>query len=315
MKESHKRSRNPAYKKKYRVTNWSEYEKSLRNRGNLTLWISPSAIKSWKSPKSGKPGRQQKYSDLAIETVLTLRLLFHLPLRQAEGFVSSLFQLMGLNLPTPDHTTLSRRAKTLNIRIKRRTSNKPLHLIVDSTGLSIHGEGPLATGKQRRRGWRKLHIMIDREGFIHSTCVSKWYTKDGSRVPHLLEGIEEEISSLTGDKGYDQNSVYKSVLRDNKEANIIIHPRSNAVVSGKRKWTQRDKHVQKIFDEGIHSWRRESGYYQQSRVENTFYRYKTILGRKLRSRREDNRHVETVIGCNILNRFLEFGRCKSERVL
>ena len=106
MKESHKRSRNPAYKKKYRVTNWSEYEKSLRNRGNLTLWISPSAIKSWKATRLGKPGRQQKYSDLAIETVLTLRLLFHLPLRQAEGFVSSLFQLMGLNLPTPDHTTL-----------------------------------------------------------------------------------------------------------------------------------------------------------------------------------------------------------------
>ena len=75
-------------------------------------------------------------------------------------------------------------------------------------------------------------------------------------MPHLLEGIEDEISSLTGDKGYDQNSVYKAVLGDNKEANIIIHPRSNAVVSGKRKWTQRDKHVQKIFDEGIHSWRR-----------------------------------------------------------
>ena len=160
MKESHKRNRNPAYKKKYRVTNWSEYEKSLRNRGNLTLWISPSAIKSWKATRLGKPGRQQKYSDLAIETVLTLRLLFHLPLRQAEGFVSSLFQLMGLNLPTPDHTTLSRRAKTLNIRIKRRTSNKPIHLIVDSTGLSIHGEGPWATGRKRRRGWRKLHIRI-----------------------------------------------------------------------------------------------------------------------------------------------------------
>ena len=109
MKELHKKSRNPKYKPKYRVTNWAQYEQSLRNRGSLTLWISPSALKSWKSPKSGKPGRQQKYSDLAIETVLTLRLLFHLPLRQAEGFVSSLFQLMGLNLPTPDHTTLSRR--------------------------------------------------------------------------------------------------------------------------------------------------------------------------------------------------------------
>ena len=218
---------------------------------------------------------------------------------------------MGLNLPTPDHTTLSRRAKTLNIRIKRRTSNKPLHLIVDSTGLSIHGEGPWATGKKRRRGWRKLHIMVDRDGFIHSSCVSKWYSRDRSRVTHLLEGIEEEISSLTGDKGYDQNSVYKAVLRDNNDANIIIHPRANAVIKEKKKWTQRDKHVQKIFNEGIHTWRRESGYYQQSRVENTFYRYKTILGKKLRARTEESREVETILGCKILNRFLDLGRCES----
>ena len=108
--------------------------------------------------------------------------------------------------------------------------------------------------------------MVDREGFIHSSCVSTWYTKDGSRVPQLLEGIEEEISSLTGDKGYDENSVYKAILRDNKDANIIIHPRVNAVVSDKGKWTQRDKHVQKILEEGAHKWRRESGYYQQSKV-------------------------------------------------
>lgn len=146
MKETHKRSRNPKYKRQYRLANWAQYEQSLRSRDSLTLWISPSVLKSWKSPKSGKLGRQQKYSNLAIETVLTFRLLFHLPLRQAEGFVSSLLRLMGLNLPTPDHTTLSRRARTLNIRIKRRTSNKPLHLIVDSTGLSIHGEGPWSFG-------------------------------------------------------------------------------------------------------------------------------------------------------------------------
>ena len=113
MKESHKRSRSPAYKTKYRVTNWNEYERSLRNRGNLTLWLSPSAIKAWKAKKSGKPGRQQKYSDLAIETVLTLRVLFHLPLRQTEGFIESLFHLMKVRLPVPDHTTLSRRSKTL----------------------------------------------------------------------------------------------------------------------------------------------------------------------------------------------------------
>ena len=87
MKELHKRNRNPAYKRKYRGTNWKEYEKSLRNRGSLTLWLSPTAIKSWMPKSSGKQGGQKKYSDLAIETVLTLRLLFHLPLRQAEGFV------------------------------------------------------------------------------------------------------------------------------------------------------------------------------------------------------------------------------------
>ena len=149
VKESHKRSRNPKYKPKYRVKNWNQYEQSLRNRGNVTLWLSTKAIKSWKSKKSGQQGRQQKYSDLAIETILTLRLLFHLPLRQTEGFVRSLFDMMKVSLPIPDHTTLSRRSKSLKPLLKRRGSSKqPLQLIVDSTGLSIHGEGPWASGKK-----------------------------------------------------------------------------------------------------------------------------------------------------------------------
>ena len=141
-----------------------------------------------------------------------------------------------------------------------------------------------AGGKKRRRGWRKLHIMVDSNGFIHSSCVSKWCTRDGSRVPHLLKGIDGEISSLTGDKGYDQNSVYRAVRNKNKDAEVIIHPRVNAVMSDKREWTQRDRHVQKIIDDGIYTWRRESGYYQQSKVENTFYRYKTTIGKRLRAR-------------------------------
>ena len=143
MKELHKRSRNPKYKKKYRVTNWKEYEQSLCNRGSLTLWISPSVIKSWKPHTTKRRGEQQRFSDEAIETVLSLRLIFHLPLRQTEGFVNSIFQLMKLNLAVPDHTTLSRRGKTIRLKINCRLSpQKPLHLIVDSTGLGIHGEGP-----------------------------------------------------------------------------------------------------------------------------------------------------------------------------
>ena len=312
MKELHKRSRNPKNKKKYKVTNWKEYEQSLCNRGSLTLWISPSVIKSWKPRTTKRRGRKHRFSDQTIETILSLRLIFHLPLRQTEGFMTSIFQLMKLKLKVPDHTTLSRRGKTIRPKISvPQTKNQPLHLIVDSTGLGIHGEGPWSSGKKRRRGWRKLHISIDNEGRIRSSCVSKWYTQDGQRASHLLKKIREPIASFTGDRGYDQGTVYNHILGHTSDAQIIIHPRSNAVISDKGKWTHRDKHVQKILDEGIRKWRRESGYYQQSKVENTFYRYKTILGKKLRSRTEESREVETILGCKILNRFLELGRCES----
>ena len=157
MKELHKRSRNPKYKKKYKVTNWKEYEQSLCNRGSLTLWISPSVIKSWKPRTTKKRGRQQRFSDLAIETILSLRLIFHLPLRQTEGFVTSIFQLMKLKLKVPDHTTLSRGGRTIGPKISvPQRNNQPLHLIVDNTELPIHGEGPWSSGKKKRRGWRKL---------------------------------------------------------------------------------------------------------------------------------------------------------------
>ena len=163
-------------------------------------------------------------------------------------------------------------------------------------------------------GWRKLHILVDKNGYIHNSRVSKWYTRDGSRVPHLIDEIREPIASLTGDRGYDQRSVYGIVEKRNKDATIVIHPRMNAVLSGNKKWTQRDRHVQKIIDDGIYTWRRESGYYQQSKVENTFYRYKTIIGKNLRARTEEGREVEATIACGILNRFLELGRVQSERV-
>ena len=156
--------------------------------------------------------------------------------------------------------------------------------------------------------------MVDSNGFIYSSCVSKCYTRDGSRVPHLLNEIEGTISSLTGDKGYDQNSVYRAIRSKSEKAEILIHPRSNALISGNKKWTQRDRHVQKIIDDGIYTWRTESKYYRQSKVENTFYRYKTIIGRNLRARTEEGREVEAKTACQILNRFIELDTAKPERV-
>ncbi len=310
--QAHKRPRNPKYKPKYQGVNWSEYENNLKNRGNICLWISRDVIRKWKSNSKKVRGGQQIYSDLSIEIILYLRLLFHLPLRQTEGFVESIFQLMGIDLPIPDHTTLSRRSSNLDIQIKNKPShNKPMHLIVDSTGLSVHGSGPWSEhkhgGGKKRRGWRKLHILIDQDGFVQASEVTDESTSDGSQVPSLLEKLEQDFESLTADRGYDNKTVWKAV-GDRKH---VVHPRKDAVLSDKEEWTVRDYHVHRIKRDGVFQWRRESGYYQQSKVENTFSRYKTILGRKLRARTECNRQVETVIGCNILNKFLENGRHKS----
>ena len=250
-------------------------------RFDLTVSKRPSLQGSRISNGKKVRGGQQIYSDLSIEIILSLRLLFHLPLRQTEGFVASLFQLMKVDLPIPDHTTLSRRSSKLDIKIKRPPShNQPMHLIVDSTGLSIHGSGPWSEhkhgGGKKRRGWRKLHILIDQNGFIQASEVTDEKASDGSQVPGLIEKLDRDFDSLTGDRGYDDKTVYK-VLGDRKH---VIHSFKPAVLSGEQRWTMRDYHVHRIKEDGVFQWRRESGYYQQSKVENTFYRYKTILGRK-----------------------------------
>ena len=122
----------PTYKKKYRVQNWASYDRALVRRGDVTIWLSPAAIAAWEPDGTGTRGAQRKYSDLAIETALTLRLLFHLPLRQAEGFLTSLFVLMGLDLRSPDHTTLSRRGQHLDLTLRHVAKRAGLHLIIDS---------------------------------------------------------------------------------------------------------------------------------------------------------------------------------------
>jgi hypothetical protein len=153
----------PKYKTKYRVSNWADYDRALVQRGDITFWVSEDAIAAWKPAPTGRRGAQRKFSDHAIETALTLRLVFHLPLRQAEGFLRSVLTLMGVALDAPDHTTLSRRSRSLNIDLHRIAGGKPIHLIVDSTGLSIVGEGEWAAAKyggRGRRGWKKLHLGV-----------------------------------------------------------------------------------------------------------------------------------------------------------
>jgi len=146
------------------VTNWREYDASLCNRGSLTIWFTPEAIAGWKAQPRTTPGGQRHYSDLAIETALTLRTVFRLALRQSEGLIGSIMKMLEIDLPVPDHTTLSRRACGLPVCNLARIRTGELHLIVDSTGLKLLGAGEWLFekhGTTKRRAWRKLHIGID----------------------------------------------------------------------------------------------------------------------------------------------------------
>ncbi|WP_192360797.1 IS5 family transposase, partial [Mesorhizobium mediterraneum] len=153
-------------KMKYKVTNWPDYEAGLRRRGSLTLWMAEEALAAWQAPRRKTRGGQPRYSDLAIETVLTLGCVFGLRLRQSEGLMVSLLALMDLDLPVPDHTTLSRRAQTSepSSSRQRHPEDGSLHVLIDSTGLKVFGAGEWLEdkhGARSRRGWRKLHLAVD----------------------------------------------------------------------------------------------------------------------------------------------------------
>ena len=190
----------PKYKTKYRVGNWARYEQALVRRGDVTLWLSADAMEVWRPAPSGLPGGPRKFSDLAIETALTLRLVFRLPLRQTEGFVRSIFGLMHADLEAPDHTTLSRWSRRLDLSLDRIPAQGPLHLIVDSTGLSVVGEGEWAAakhGRRGKRGWKKLHLGVDRSGVIVAQALTDSTADDATTGIGLVEQVDGDVLSVT----------------------------------------------------------------------------------------------------------------------
>src|SRR5215207_9362684 len=188
-------------KQRRQVTNWAEYDTALRQRGSLTVWFSEAAIAAWRAEPRTTPGGQPWYSPLAILTALTLRAVFRLALRQTEGLIGSILRLLGLDLAVPDHTTLSRRAGTLEVP-RARSTGEPVHLLVDSTGLRLTGPGEWLTekhGTRARRSWRKLHLGVDAgTGRIEAVELTTSEVDDGSRVGPLLNQVADPLASFTG---------------------------------------------------------------------------------------------------------------------
>ena len=186
---------------KYRVTNWPDYDAALVRRGALTVWFTDEAIAEWRAPATGRRGGQPIYSALAIETALTIRSLFHQPLRQTEGLLRSIADMLDIDIAIPDHTTLSRRGVGLTVLPRDIHRTEPLHLVVDSTGLKIYGEGEWLDakhGSRSRRRWRKLHIGINAD--THDVVVAELTPDDGgdaSTVTGLLEQVDSRVASLT----------------------------------------------------------------------------------------------------------------------
>ena len=312
---------NPRYKKKYRVGNWRAYERGLRARGDVTVWFAEEALSTWTPPPPRCRGGQQRYSNLAILTALTLRMLFHLPLRQAEGFVASLLRLMDLDLNAPDHTTLSRRNRDVLVPALSRDDDRPIHLIVDSTGLKMYGAGEWCSRKHRkaneRGGWRKLHIGVDDDGYVVAAALTQNTVDDADMLPDLLGQIDAPLRRVTGDGAYDTRSVYEAVGEaGGTGVEVVVPPRRAATASPKATgpWEQRNQHLERIAEIGRQAWQKETSYRQQARVEGTFLRYKRILGGSLRAKRFEPQKREAMVGCTVLNKLLALGEAQSSAV-
>ena len=244
---------------------------------------------------------------------MTLRLVFRVPLRQAEGFLRSVLSLLGVDLAAPDHTTLSRRSQSLAVECRRIPSRGSIHLIVDSTGLSIVGEGEWAAvkhGGRGHRGWKTLHRAVDRAGVIVAHALTEPTVDDATIGIDLMETVDDEIARVTADAAYDTVAFYEAA--EMRDATVVVPPSKTARVSRRRPRSRaRDRTITDVRTLGRRRWKKEAGYPLQARVENAFFRYKSILGDRLRARSRGGRVAESVVACHVLNQMTELGRPES----
>jgi hypothetical protein len=289
--------------------NWPLYNKSLVNRGNITFWFSKDLAKCWyNKKKSGGRGASHTYSQAAIDALSLIRFKFGLALRETQGFGSSLAELMKLSVRVPDYTTLCRRLKKLSKDIATKiSSGKPVHVVIDSTGLKVFGEGEWKVrqhGYSKRRIWMKLHLAVNEsDSQILSVVLTDNSYKDNEVFEELMYDVKAEVDQATGDGAYDAKNCWhwteengvRGVFPPRKGARLKTH--GNA----KSKPSQRDKHIRLRRDIGKKRWKKRTGYSRRSLAETAMYRFKGLLGPDLCSRQTANQMAEAILKCKILN--------------
>lgn len=299
----------------YRIRNWSEYNAGLKRRGSLTFWLSDDVTAGWLEPNlTGRPGASPTYKDLAIATFETLKSVYGLAGRQMEGFIASLFELMGVELPVPDHSTVSRRKGKLSVTLPVVPKSGSVHLVVDSTGVKVYGEGEWKArqhGVSKRRTWRKLHVGVDEStGEILAAVVTTNDFHDSTVLPDLLEATEADIEQVSADGAYDKRRCYNALT--DRGAKATMPPQKNAKIwqhgNYKAPPHPRDENLRAIRKRGRKAWKRQSNYHRRSIAESTMFRLKAIFGGKLRSRKFDNQAAELLLQCAALNRMIQVAK-------
>jgi len=325
MKKKARNAKSKSTKKAlYRVRNWSSYNKSLVQRGSITLWIDEEVLASWHPEAEGQRqrGGQIKYSDQAIECLLMVKAVFQLPYRQAVGLGQSIIDILGVEVKVPDYTTLCKRSVDLAVSIPRSNPDKPKHVVVDSTGMKIYGEGEWKVrqhGYSKRRTWRKLHLSVDENNHeIQAVVLTEASVDDAQAGQHLLDETPGAIEQVSGDGSYDKAKFYEACTRRGVKR-ITIPPRRDAKIwqhgNSKNTPLPRDQNLRRIRRIGRKQWKLESGYHRRSLAETAVFRFKTIFGNTLSTRCLSRQLTEARIKASALNRMTQLGMPDSYLVI
>jgi hypothetical protein len=304
----------------YRVRNWDKYNEALVQRGSITFWWEEASVKKWYAKKKkGKQGRPFIYSELAIICGLTLKGVYHLAFRQTEGLLRSLIAILKLKIKAPDYSSLCKRQKGLEIKLPKVRRNENLHVVFDSTGLKVYGEGEWKVrqhGYVTKRLWRKLHLAINTDTQEIEACeLTDLKEQDCEAFGKLVEKIDGTIMTGIGDGAYDRFSCYEQM--EKKGAIGIFPPQRNSRTSQERRRNKkkaseaavkkRDEAIKAVRKLGRKKWKKKVGYHRRSLAETGMFRVKTVLGNKLSTRIMEHQQTESKIWCSIINKMTKIG--------